>query len=53
MRLVVSVGTSRTSFEPPPDLGEDKAIDRGADSNFLQCPAYDCFFFVKSLCHIA
>jgi hypothetical protein len=54
MRLVGSVGTSRVSFEPaPPDLGEDKAIDRGTDSNFLLCPAYHCFFFVKSLCHIA
>jgi hypothetical protein len=54
MRLVGGVSTSRVSFEPAPsDLGEDKAIDRGTDWNFLLCPAHDCFFFVESLCHIA
>lgn len=52
-RLDGSVSTSRASLQPAtPDLGEDKAIDRGRDSNFQLCPARDCFFFVKSLCHI-
>jgi hypothetical protein len=45
--------TRRLSLKPaPPNLGEDKAIECGTDSNFRLCPTYDCFFFVRGLCHI-